>query len=86
MTSVETHSCENLGSLIFRGFSAGGLGAGETSCNLWDVGQNSFYSPAVGNKLDAQFNLDQYANALLKSLQKYLESIGVPETRGETSG
>lgn len=47
------------------------------------MGQDSFNSPAVGNKLDAQFNLNQYANALLKSLQKYLESIGVPETGGD---
>lgn len=48
-----------------------------------DVGQNTFNSPAVGNKLDVQLNSGQYANALLKSLQKYLESIGVPETGGD---
>lgn len=48
-----------------------------------DIGQNTYNQTSVSSKLDVFFNEKLYKDALLKDLQKYLVSIGVPETGGD---
>jgi peptidoglycan hydrolase-like protein with peptidoglycan-binding domain len=49
-----------------------------------DTGQGDFDPPrAITDDLDVDFNKGKYRASLLKDIQSYLSSVGVPETGGE---
>lgn len=63
-----------------------GSGAIEIDNNIAsgrDIGQDDFDPAPVTDGLDVDFKLSTYRPALLRDIQTYLTSIGVPETGGE---